>query len=214
MGTFSFHKNTQRTRVPAVIIRADKHVSRIITSGIVGMFIYGLVLPTDWQQLFGPFAQPIVWAANTVPSIEKMASASPIPELIRGFYGIGVYVLPLFALLLSLICGEFDARIRYAFSRPGWSFQKTFSFIYLVGCPAFLLCLWLYYINPMLDGVLEGNTWGSRVFINMLKYRFNLAFFGSIVTVGFSMFVWMLAIMFIGPIQLVIKGGKNVDNDL
>jgi hypothetical protein len=210
----TFRETKRKIQKPAAIERANKHMNQLVIGGIVGMFIYGLLLPTDWQQRFGLAALPIDWAVENVPSIAKMAEVSPIPELIKGFYGIGVYVSPLFGLLMVSFCGALGARIRYAFSRPDQPFWKTVSIIYLLCCPFILLCLWLYYINPTPEGVLGGNTRGSRIFITMLKYRFNLALFGSVATIGFGVFVWMLIVALVGPIILFIKGDKNGDNDL
>lgn len=204
----------RKVQKPVSIERANKHMNELVIGGIVCMFVYGLLLPTDWQQRFSLLAQPIIWAADTVPSIAKMSAVSSMPELIKGFFGVGVYVVPLFGVLMILFCGALGARVRYAFSRPDRSFWKTFTFIYLFGCPALLCCLCMYYIHPMPpDNTTESYTWGNRIFFRMLHNQFDLAFYGSIVTIGFGVFVWMLTVALFGPILLLIRGDINGDND-
>jgi hypothetical protein len=119
----------QSLKKPAEIERANRHMGRLIIGCIVSMFVYGLLLPTDWRHQFGLFAQPIIWAADTLPSISKLAVVTSIPELIKGFYGLGAYVVPLFGLLMVVFCGALGARVRHAFFRPDWPFWKTFGFL-------------------------------------------------------------------------------------
>lgn len=194
---------------PKVIIHANRHMEKLIIGGIASMFVYGLLLPNDWRQQFGLFAQPIIWAADTLPSIAKLATFSSMPELIRGFYGLGAYVVPLFGFLMVVFCGALGARVRHAFSRPDWPFWKTFGFLYILLCPTLLFCLWMFYIHPFPpDNITESYTWGSRIFFRTLHSRFSLAFYGSIVTIGFGTFFYGLTILFVGPITLLFQGRK------
>ena len=74
--------------------RNEKRLSTSFLIVIVGMCIYGLVLPHDWEQRWGIIAQPILWAVQMIPSIEKFAVASSIPELVKGFTGFAALIIP------------------------------------------------------------------------------------------------------------------------
>jgi tellurite resistance protein TehA-like permease len=84
------------------------------------MLLYGLLLPEHWRQSFGIIAGPIAWAASNVPAIAKATSASPVPELVAGFFGTGLWSI--FSFVVALLWKDpLGDRVRYAFSRPGRS---------------------------------------------------------------------------------------------
>lgn len=111
---------------PPEAVRVSKHMDRMIIGGILAMMMYGLLLPTDWQERFGVLAQPIIWAAETVPSIAKMAHVSAIPELIQGFYGLGVYIVPLSGLFAYIYCGYIHLSIDILLLYPVIHSEKHF----------------------------------------------------------------------------------------
>ena len=110
------------------------------------MMLYGLFLPDDWRTRFGFFAKPLLWAMETVPVINKTAHVSTIPDLIQGFYGLGVYIIPLYGLLMYICTGilhHASTRINpISYGPPLW---KSLCGVYLAGCPVLIICLYMYY---------------------------------------------------------------------
>lgn len=188
-------------------------INRSLFGVMVGMFVYGLLLPDDWEQRFGIFAQPILWAAHTVPSIGKFAAASAIPELINGFVGFAVFIPPLYAIFLVkwafFDCSQ-DNGIRLILKPPDypliiWIFFWMFS--------AFVLC-WFYYMPFTVDSVCGGITWGNRVCARMLNKPFSLILYGSMLTPTLGGFVAMLFGCIIRAFGLLIQGDdENGHND-
>ena len=207
-----------RLRLPIQYIRylPRENLAKINYSllGImVGMFVYGLLLPNDWEQRFGFFAQPIIWAAQTVPSIGKFAAASTIPELINGFVGFAAYIPPLYAVYL-IRWGFFDCSeengVRLILKSPDhpliiWIFLWMFS--------VFVLCY--FYVMPFtVNSVCGGTTWGSRTCARMLTSPFSLVFNGSIATAVVGVFFAGSVGCIIRAFGLLIKGDdENGHND-
>ena len=68
----------------------------------LALFLYGLVLPEDWDQRFGIFAYPIRLAAQ-LPIIESFASAAAQPKgIVSGFLGLGLWLSPILGFYLFL----------------------------------------------------------------------------------------------------------------
>lgn len=170
------------------------------------MVAYGLLLPTNWQEMFGIFGFLINWAGQTAPATVKVASVSPIPELVSGFFGFGAWGVVCFAVLLAWK-DPLAERIRYAFTRPGKSPWKTGVALYFLGVPVLLLCLWVVFFMPI-DVNPNGVTWGSKVLFTMISGRLALALLGSLALVGVGLFFFLFLALVIGPVCLVIKGGK------
>jgi len=57
-------------------------------------------------------------------------------------------------------------------------------------------------VNP------NGVTWGSKVLFTMISGRLALALLGSLALVGVGLFFFLFLALVIGPVCLVIKGGK------
>ena len=194
------------------IAYVGKHLNRSFFGGILAMIVYGLLLPMDWQARFGILAQPIAWAAHTAPSIATIANYSAFPELIKGFFGLGCYLVPLYGLFAYIYCGYPKLSIRIAFTSglPGRPFWEKIVIIYLIFCPMIIFFLWIYYFYaPSGDLSRQTATWGGRIFLWTLESRFALAFFGSFLTVGISMFVCYIIHLLVGPIILLIRAVKN-----
>jgi len=189
---------------------ANKRLTRMLIGGILAMMVYGLLLPMDWQARFGILAQPIAWAANTAPAFATIANYSVFPELIKGFFGLGCYVVPLYGLFMYVYCGFPRVSLRYVLSRPGRPFWEKVILLYFLWCPMVILFLWIYYFYaPSGDLSRQTATWGGRIFLWTLESRFALAFFGSFLTVGISMFVCYIIHLLVGPIILLIRAVKN-----
>ncbi len=194
--------------------RGNKYFNSLIIYGILFMFFYGMLLPANWEQKFGIFAKPIIFAAENVPSITKLTEISSVKELTRGYFGLGVYIVPLFSLLIVFFCREFENRIIHAFHKTSRSFLKTFTIIYFIGLPLIIFIFYLYYINPIFNGSLSGGNRGELILIFMLKYRLMLSLLGSIYTVGLGILGWIAIAIIMGPIILLVKKIRNIFNGL
>ena len=65
-------------------------------------FLYGMVLPEDWDQRFGIFTWPIRFAAQ-LPIIESFATAASLPkEIVAGFLGLVPWLSPILGSCLFL----------------------------------------------------------------------------------------------------------------
>lgn len=173
----------------------------------IGMFLYGLLLPTNWEELLGPLGWPISWAAQTAPATMKVALLSPIPELVRGFYGMVSWVAILFAVSLA-VKDPIGERAKFAFTRPGVSAVKTALFVYLIFVPLLLACIWVAYCMPIKIDITGGYTWGGKLLVEMITNRISMAFFGGIATVGLGLMAFSLIVVVVGPFTLLLARNK------
>lgn len=189
---------------PPEIQAANKRFNRYLIITSVGMILYGLMLPKGWETLFGPLAFPIAWAAQLAPATVKVTALSPIPELVKGFYGLSSWVSVFFAVLLASK-DPMGARVRFAFSRPGWSFLRTFCFLYLFALPFLLVGLWVIFFLPIAIHMTGGPTWGMKLFVSMISDRLSMAFFGGVATATIGMAIFALMVFLLGPISLLMN---------
>lgn len=189
---------------PPVIERGNARMNKLTIATAVGMFLYGLLLPTNWEELLGPLAWPISWAAQTAPATMKVAQLSPIPELVRGFYGMVSWVVILFAVSLA-VKDPIGERVKFAFTRPGASAVKTALFVYLIFVPLLLACIWVAYCMPIKIDMTGGYTWGGKLLVEMITSRFSMSFFGSIATVGLGLITHLLIVAVLGPFTLLVS---------
>lgn len=189
---------------PPEIEAANKRFNRYFIVTSLVMILYGMLLPKDWETLFGPLAFPIAWAANLAPATVKAAALSPIPELVRGFYGTSSWVSVFFAIVLASK-DPLGARVRFAFSRPDWPLFKTFCFIYLCALPFVVLGLWVIFFLPITIQMAGGPTWGMRLFVNMISDRMSMAIFGGIAAPIIGGLIWLVTIAICGPVSLLMK---------
>jgi len=188
---------------PPEITSANRRLNRYILFAVVGMFLYGIILPKTWQSLFGPIAWPIAWVAHIAPAIMKMTKLSPIPELVQGFFGSAAWVSTLVTAML--VRNEpLAARVRYAFSRPGVPFLKTFCFLYFLSLPGLLIGLWVVLFLPISIDMTGGTTWGMKLFVAMISDRFSMALVGGVATGGVVGFLWIVIVLLAGPISLIL----------
>lgn len=189
---------------PPEIEAANKRFNKIFITTTVGMILYGLLLPTSWESILGPLALPIAWAAQLAPATGKAAASSPIPELVRGFYGLSSWVSILFALLLASK-DPLGERVRFAFSRPHWPFYKTFCFIYLFALPFVVAGLWVIFFLPISIAMNGAVTWGMQLLVGMISDRLTMAFFGGIAATATGMAFFVLIVFALGPIFLLLR---------
>lgn len=189
---------------PPRIEAANQRFNRYFVVTSVGMILYGLLLPRDWESLFGPVAFPIVWAAHLVPATIKVTALSPIPELVKGFYGLSSWVSVLFAIMLASK-DPLGARIRFGFSRPDKSFLRTFCFIYFFALPILIVGLWVIFFLPISIDMTGGPTWGMKLFVRMISDRMAMALFGGIATATIGGLIWLGITVIFGPIFLIFN---------
>jgi len=194
---------TLRGKRPPEIVSANRRFNRYIMVSVLGMFLYGIILPRTWESLFGPIAWPIAWVAHTAPAIIKMAKLSPIPELVQGFFGSAAWVSTLVTAIL-VRKDPLGARIRYAFSRPGVPFLKTFCFLYFLSSPGLLIGLWVVLFLPISIDMTGGPTWGMKLFVAMISDRFSMALVGGVATGGVVGLLWIVIVVLAGPISLIL----------
>lgn len=186
----------------------SKRMGQALIGGIIAMTVYGVLLPIDWQERFGLLGQPIVWITETLPGFAKLARFSTIPELLRGFYGLSLYVMPLFGVFLYIYQTRYlNWSLRSMFANSKRPFWETFCILYLFFVPIIIGCLWLVYMNPVQDRGPSPHAY-ERGFIylnEILDNRFALACYGSGMTIGASLFICLLMHALVGPIVLLVK---------
>ena len=130
----------EEDNIKAIIDASNKCTERYIIITSILMFIYGLLLPQDWETKFGYLAEPIILMRKHIPSIDKLAQASTIPELVRGFLGMSVIVSIILSIFM-IIHGAPAERIKNAFYKKNWrEIIESFSTGYLLS-PLLLVLL-------------------------------------------------------------------------
>ena len=111
--------NIEENNIKAIVDASNKRTGRCILTASIWMFIYGLLLPQDWETKFGYLADPIILMRKYTPVIENLAQASTIPELVRGFLGMSVIVSIILSIFM-IIYGAPAERIKNAFYERNW----------------------------------------------------------------------------------------------
>ena len=205
--------NIKEDNIKAIIDASNKRTDRdmIITS--IGMFIYGLLLPQDWETKFGYLAEPIILIRKYTPVIENLAQASTIPELIRGFVGMSVIVSIILSIFIIIYSAPAE-RIKNAFYKKNWRERiENFFMGYLVFPFVFFMMLWILYefsfdlaanYSPydQICGITERSCNMTKA---LLTSRYWLAFYGAILTSGIGFSISALFLFYFGPLILFIK---------
>ena len=111
--------NIEEDNIKAIIDATNKRIDQYMLTASIWMFIYGLLLPQDWETKFGYLAKPIILIRKYTPVIKNLAQASTIPEFIRGFLGMSVIVLIILSIFI-IIHGTPAERIKNAFYKKNW----------------------------------------------------------------------------------------------
>jgi hypothetical protein len=167
------------------------------------MFLIGILLPSNWFELFGPLGLILQRIANFVPTIAGAASISSISEVVRGYGAIACVAAPLVSLYLIV---KDPTRQRYAFAwRPTMqSNLKKFFFFYFLYLPSLIFLIWCYWSFPAFDTIGNKVTWGQKIFFNMVNNRIYLSVFGSFFVACFPMFFLMFMTLILGPINVFL----------
>ena len=196
--------NIEEDNIKAIIDTSNKCTERYIIITSISMFIYGFLLPQGWETKFGYLAEPIILARKYIPSIDKLAQASTIPELVRGFLGMSVIVSIILSIFM-IIYGAPAERIKNAFYKKNWKEIIENFFMYLLS-PLLLVLLWFFYEYPFgFDINKSPCNWGCNVIKAMLTSRYWLAFCGAILTSGIGIYIFALFVYYFGPLILFIK---------
>jgi len=197
--------NIKEDNIKAIIDASNKRTERYIIITSIVMFIYGLLLPQGWETKFGYLAEPIILARKYIPSIDKLAQASTIPELVRGFLGMSVIVSIILSIFM-IIHGAPAERIKNAFYKKNWKEIIESFFIGYLLSPLLLVLLWFFYEYPFgFDINKSPCNWGCNVIKAMLTSRYWLAFCGAILTDGIGIYIFILFVIYFGPLILFIK---------
>lgn len=191
----------------ARIRAADRRLIRKALLMYVLMLLVGLVLPNSWRELFGPIAIAIDGAGSLIPATAKSAVLSPIAELVCGFIGVGLCLIPIF---VGALCWKdpFDERWKFALSRPDFSPLKALSFLYLVFMPALVVGLWVLLTLPgSIESLQRQATGGAQLLVLMLSSRVALAILGSLVPIATSLLLFLVAWLLIGPFYFAWNRG-------
>lgn len=111
--------NIEENNIKAIVDASNKRIERYMLTASIWMFIYGLLLPQDWETKFGYLAEPIILIRKYTPVIENLAQASTIPEFIRGFLSMSVIVLIILSIFI-IIHGAPAERIKNTFYKKNW----------------------------------------------------------------------------------------------
>jgi|GEM_PF-4852970 len=205
--------NIEEDNIKAIIDASNKRTGRCILTASIGIFIYGLLLPQDWESKFGYLAEPIILMRKYTPVIENLAQASTIPELIRGFLGMSVIVSIILSIFM-IIHGAPAERIQNTFYKKNWRERIEIFFMgYLVFPFVSFMVLWLFYefsfdlaanYSPYdrICGITERSCNMTKA---LLTSRYWLAFCGAILTSGIGFSISALFLFYFGPLILFIK---------
>jgi hypothetical protein len=193
--------------IPEPLKFANLHREKTIVKGGLFTFIVGLLLPSNWAERLGISAEPISWAALHVPSVSKMVAASPIGDVVQGFFGIAALLLPIFYLLL-VVRDPIGLRFEYALNRVASGF-KFIWLVYFVVVPTLALLVYFIVFWPFEVRLGLTPTRGQMLLSLMISYRFTLALFGSFLIVGTGLCLWMITIYLVGPFSYFFKRMKR-----
>ena len=185
------------TTKPIEPAEVDKRMYMRLKLVALFLFLWGLLLPQDWQQLLGVFGGPIAWVADFVPSIKKMAAISPMPELIRGYFGLAFLILPACCVwvLKNVSIGK---AIQGAIKREGLA--KFIYFMILCGIPFSLFVIYFCAYLPVAVQLGLTPTRFQFLLTVIVTYRLGLAVFGTFLILGLWFCLLYLVAFLIGPL--------------
>lgn len=192
---------------PTAIVQANKRMNRILLATLCFMFAYGVLLPVEWEILFGALGNPIRLLADMIPSTKQLEEISSIPTLVSGFMGSGTIVAVLAALLLAFT-DPIGERVSYALTMSSVSHVKILIRVYFLVIPTLIFFLWFVFFLPIPIDPSGGYTWGYKTLLSMIKSRVALAFWGSIIVTSVELFFFLLIAAILAPFYICL-GRKN-----
>ena len=170
---------------------------------MIFMVFYGIFLPNDWESVFGVFGAPISLVADNIPSVVNLSKASPMPNIIRGFFGMSFWIIILFLIfsvhikILDLFSDDFFFRLK----------DGRMSFFSVIIAVVFFL-FFIYFCYGMISVDLSRIKTGSPrslMFEYMAVYKFSLIGYG-VFLVSFICFILVLFFSLImGLVKYFIK---------
>lgn len=192
-----------------LIKTADKKMGKFIIRLIILLSIFGMLFPADWRQMFGVFGGPIAWCAEIIPSIKKVASVSPISELVQGFFGTTFLLIPVLYIIfirMEVLGLRFKQMKKEKLSKP-----LSVLIVYFLAIPMSIGLLYVIYDLP--GEVNFGNTYtrGQSMLKLMISYRITMSLIGAFLIAGVISILTILTIYIIGPVLYLISRKKNHD---
>lgn len=181
----------------------NRRIDIVIIKIGIALLTYGLLLPNDWRQMLGSLSLPVIWMAESIPSVKKAAEISPIHDLVLGFFGGAFLLLPLFVTMI-VVKDSLGRRFGDSLDRAT-SKLKFLGAVYLLGVPALVLVLYLVYVGPRYVHLGITPTRGQAFLSLMISYRITLALFGSLFLMGICATLWSLIFNLAGPFVYYFK---------
>mgnify|MGYP000848690675 CR=1 FL=1 len=205
--------NIEEDNIKATVDASNKYIERHMLTASIGIFIYGLLLPQDWESKFGYLAEPIILMRKYTPVIENLAQASTIPELIRGVLGMSFIVSIILGIFMTIYSAPAE-RIKNAFYQKNWRERIEIFFMGYLAFPFILFMMsWLFYefsfdlaanYSPY-DRICDITERSCNMTKALLTSRYWLAFYGAILTIGIGFSISALFLFYFGPLILFIK---------
>ncbi|MFZ6844676.1 hypothetical protein [Undibacterium sp. RuTC16W] len=194
----------------SLIKSADKKMGKFIIRLMILFGISGMLFPNNWRQIFGVFGEPIAWCAETIPSIKKIATVSPISELVQGFFGTSFLLIPMLYIVfirLEVVGLRFSQMKKEKLSKP-----LSVLIVYFLAIPMSIGLLYVIYALP--GDVNLGNTYtrGQSMLKLMISNRITMSLIGAFLIAGVISVLWILTIYIFGPILYLISKPNHDSN--
>ena len=173
----------------------SKHLKGLLFVWL-GLFLYGMSLPSDWARSFGMFARPLLWATEHIPSVRNIATVTGtwIPETVTGFFALAVYIPPLYALYIlywTIVDHAEPGKLRLLLPVLPQTvlndglFNKRPRLFFLTASLFCFCCFAYFYIYPFNESNVNAVGRG-RLFKELMYFKFTMACTGATMAVIFS----------------------------
>lgn len=189
--------------IPQEIEVANGRMTKKIQKIGLSLLVLGLVMPAQWKEMLGLLSMPISWLASAVPSVRKSVEISPISDLIQGYFGTVLLLLPVFFLFL-IWRDPIATRFKYSFDKAPSKFSY-FLMVYFVIVPFFAFLLYVLFVLPIDVHLGVTPTRGQLLFSLLVSYRVAMAILGSFVLLGACLIAWLMTILLAGPFLYFFK---------
>lgn len=189
--------------IPQEIEVANRRMTKKIQKIGLFLLLLGLLMPTAWKEMLGLLGSLISWLASAVPSVRKSVEISPISDLIQGYFGTVLLLLPVLFLFLTWR-DPIATRFKYSFDKAPSKFGY-FVMVYLVIVPFFAFLLYVLFALPIDVHLGVTPTRGQLLFSLIVSYRVAMAILGSFVLLGACLIAWLMTILLAGPFLYFFK---------